>query len=78
MAKDILKKIESFEEYPFTLFKGLLENYNTPLSLENQKISTLFKDLVKNRLSPYGYPIALSYFLLKISSSCYCSFLHKS
>lgn len=67
-SKGHFEKIESFEKYPFTLFKGLLENYKTPLSLENQKISTLFKDLVKNRLSPYEYPIALSYFLLKITT----------
>lgn len=66
-SKGHFEKIESFEEYPFTLFKGLLENYKTPLSLENQKISILFKDLVKKRLSPYEYPIALSYFLLKIT-----------
>lgn len=66
-SKGHFEKIESFEKYSFTLFKGLLEKHKTPLSLENQKISTLFKDLVKKRLSPYEYPIALSYFLLKIT-----------
>ena len=67
-GKGHFERVESFEKYPFDLFsKGLLENYKTPISLENQKISTLFKDLVKKRLSPYEYPIALSYFLLKIT-----------
>ncbi|QZA58986.1 LptF/LptG family permease [Candidatus Rhabdochlamydia porcellionis] len=65
--KGHFEKMESFEKYSFILFKGLLENHKTPLSLENQKISTLFKNLLKKRLSPYEYPIALSYFLLKIT-----------
>jgi lipopolysaccharide export system permease protein len=66
-SKGHFEKVASFEEYPFTLFsKRQLENHKTPLSLENQKMSTLFKDLAQKRLSPYEYPIALSYFLWKL------------
>ena len=68
-SKGHFEKVESFEKYPLDVFfKGFLENYKIPVSLENQKISTLFKDLVQNRLSPYEYPTALSYFLLKITT----------
>lgn len=62
------EKIESFEKYPFPLFcMDRLDNYKPLISLENQKISTLFKNLTQKRLSPYEYPVALSYFLLKMT-----------
>lgn len=65
--KGYFEKAESFEKYPFALF-GMdhLENCKTVISLENQKISTLFKKLRQKSLSPYEYPAALSYFLLKM------------
>lgn len=67
-GKGHFERVESFEKYAFGLFsKGLLENYKISTSLENQKISILFKDLVQKRLSPYEYPTALSYFLLKVT-----------
>lgn len=62
------EKKESFEKYPFTLLcMDSLESYKKPTSIENQKISILLKGLVQKKLSPYEYPTALSYLLLKLT-----------
>ncbi|MGL5263488.1 MAG: LptF/LptG family permease [Candidatus Rhabdochlamydia sp.] len=66
-SEGYFEKMDSFEKYPFALFHmDRLENCKTSISLENQKTSTLFKKLRQKSLSPYEYPAALSYFLLKI------------
>lgn len=66
-SKGHFEKINSFEKHPFALFQmDRLENCQVALSLENQKMSALFKKLRQKSLSPYEYPVALSYFLLKI------------
>lgn len=67
--KGHFEKAESFEKYPFSLFcVDNLENYKIPVSIENQKTSTLFTGLIKKKFSPYEYPIALSYFLIKLTT----------